>query len=81
MQCVTALTLAVLLAAPLAAQAPDAAPDEKTYNVSMTTLGATATGSGAHFNKDWPALNALRPGNGGGTIFIRSRARASTSAS
>ncbi|MBN2583379.1 MAG: heparinase II/III family protein [Planctomycetes bacterium] len=40
------------------------------YNVSLTTLGATAKGSGANFNKDWPAINALQPGDrGGGTIF------------
>jgi len=37
--------------------------------VATTTLGAAAKGSGAHFNRDWPAINALKPGQRGGTIF------------
>jgi len=43
-------------------------PDPKAglHSVALTTLGATATGRGAPWNKDWPAINALRPTPGGG---------------
>ena len=51
------------------AAAPAWADDAKLQNVALTTLGATAKGSGAPFNKDWPAINALRPGTRGGTLF------------
>ncbi|NIA21377.1 MAG: carbohydrate-binding protein [Anaerolineaceae bacterium] len=68
MRTVTAI-VAVLLS--VSSAAGQAAEGEKLHNVALTTLGATAKGSGAgiYFNKDWPALNALRPGSRGGTIF------------
>jgi len=46
------------------------AQDGELRNVSLLELGATAKGSGAPFNKDWPPNNTLLPGTGrGGTIF------------
>jgi len=57
-------------AAGRAARAPKASPlaadASGLYNVSLLELGATAKGSGAPFNKDWPANNAL---GGRGTLF------------
>ncbi len=61
------LLTALLAALPAATPAP--ADDAGPQNVALTTLGATAKGSGAPFNKDWPAIRALRPGRRGGTIF------------
>ncbi len=57
--------IALLVLASAAAHAADA----DVTNVALTTLGATAKGSGAPFNRDWPAINALQPGTRGGTIF------------
>ena len=50
-------------------QAPAADQPDSTglYNAALLKLGATARGSGAYFNKDWPPDNAL--GGGVGTIF------------
>ncbi len=47
------------------------AQEQKLLNVALTELGATATGSGAPFNKDWPANNAMGPekGKARGTLF------------
>ena len=40
-------------------------PDETgLYNASLRELGATANGSGAPFNKDWPPDNTLVRGRG-----------------
>ena len=39
------------------------------HNVALRDLGATAKGSGAHFNKDWPPIGTLNEGSRGGTIF------------
>lgn len=40
------------------------------HDAALPELGATATGSKAAFNRDWPAGNALRTGKGrAGTIF------------
>lgn len=40
------------------------------HNVALIELGATAKGSGAPFNKDWPAINTMvAEGQRGGTIF------------
>ncbi|MBC8096518.1 MAG: hypothetical protein H7Y43_11970, partial [Akkermansiaceae bacterium] len=50
----------------------DAQPGEepKLHNVSTMELGATAKGSGAPINKDWPPNNALKAGTGrGGTMM------------
>ena len=67
---VAALMVAVLAASPAAGQGTnEGGAGQALYNVALTTLGATAKGTGVHFNKDWPPLNALRPGTGGGTIF------------
>jgi len=46
-------------------------PDStKLYNAALLDLGATAKGSGAPFNKDWPPNNTLVAGlGGGGTVF------------
>ncbi len=47
-----------------------AAPSAGEFNVALMELGATAKGSGAPFNKDWPPNNTLVPGTGrGGTLF------------
>jgi Heparinase II/III-like protein/Alginate lyase len=69
MRLLTALVMATMVALPAAGQDKGTQSDDGLYNVALTTLGATAKGSGAHFNKDWPAINALKPGRGGGTIF------------
>jgi hypothetical protein len=46
------------------------AAEPQLINVALTTLGATAKGSGSPFNRDWPAISALLPpGQQGGTIF------------
>jgi len=67
MRVVTAITVVTLLVSSAVGQP---AESEKLHNVALTTLGATAKGSGAPFNKDWPAISALRPpGQRGGTIF------------
>jgi hypothetical protein len=59
--------VAVACAAP-AAEKP-AAPDASgLFNVALLDLGATAKGSGAPFNKDWPPNNTLTA-RGNGTIF------------
>ena len=40
------------------------------YNAALLELGATARGTGAYFNKDWPPDNTLvRDKYNGGTIF------------
>ncbi|NLF31302.1 MAG: hypothetical protein GX591_10500 [Planctomycetes bacterium] len=57
--------MCLLVLTPAAAQTAEPQPT----NAALTTLGATAKGSGAPFNSDWPANNALQPGQGGGTIF------------
>ena len=50
--------------------AGESSPPDGLFNVSLTELGATAKGSGAPFNKDWPPNKALVPGRGGGgTLF------------
>jgi hypothetical protein len=51
---------------------PPTWPDETgLYNIAQTTLGATASQSGAPFNKDWPAINAIQgeTETRGGTMF------------
>ncbi|MFW6146111.1 MAG: heparinase II/III domain-containing protein [Planctomycetota bacterium] len=63
------IALTSLLALLALAPAPAPAADSELNNVALTTLGATAKGSGAPFNRDWPAINALKPGRRGGTIF------------
>ncbi|MGO8702403.1 MAG: heparinase II/III family protein [Candidatus Brocadiia bacterium] len=58
-----------------AEQAPAADRPDSTglYNAALLELGATARGSGAVFNRDWPPDNALEPGLwNGGTIFDKS---------
>ena len=66
----TATTVSILLLAALNVAAIEPAPADELFNVSLTQLGATAKGSGASFNKDWPPNNALAPGlAGGGTVF------------
>lgn len=62
-----ALFMAATLAGAAAIAAPPAAGE---INVSLMELGATAKGSGAPFNRDWPPNNALVAGSGrGGTMF------------
>lgn len=63
------LAIAVTLGvAALPAMAQQGEGDLK--NVALLELGATAKGSGAPFNRDWPASGALLPGTrGGGTLF------------
>lgn len=66
-------------AAPKPAKAPkppkksdpeDDPADAGLQNVALMSVGATAKGSGAPFNKDWPPNNALVAGYGrGGTMF------------
>lgn len=51
----------------LAQTGPD--PKAGLHSVGTTTLGATAKGGGAPWNKDWPAINALREGTNGGALF------------
>ncbi|MGI5869759.1 MAG: heparinase II/III domain-containing protein [Kiritimatiellia bacterium] len=52
------------------ATAAEATPPDGLFNAALTALGATAKGSGAPFNKDWPPNNALVAGMGrGGTLF------------
>lgn len=64
------IVLAVLLWLALSVGAVESAPPGDLYNVALTQLGATAKGSGAGFNKDWPPNNALASTpNGGGTLF------------
>ncbi len=56
------LLLAVpTLAAPPKKKGGAPALEDGMYNVAQTSLGASATGSGAPFNKDWPADNAISP--------------------
>ena len=55
-----------------AEQAPAADRPDSTglYNAALLELGATARGSGAYFNRDWPPDNTLETGLwNGGTIF------------
>ena len=55
-----------------AEQAPAADRRDSTglYNAALRELGATARGSGAVFNKDWPPDDALGPGSGNSaTLF------------
>lgn len=47
--------------------ATHAQQDAALQNAARSDLGATAKGTGAPFNRDWPAANAL--GSGRGTIF------------
>ena len=54
--------LVLAMATSLLAQSGD--PKAGLHSVGLTTLGATAKGSGAPWNKDWPAQNALLPGHG-----------------
>ncbi len=66
----SAFALAATLAAtsvPVLFGQDEASPE--LFNVALTTLGATAEGSGQKFNKDWPAINALKPGSRGGALF------------
>ena len=63
------LVVAILAASPAAGQGTNAAGGEALHNVALTTLGATAKGSGVNFNKDWLPIRALAPGMRGGTIF------------
>jgi len=61
--------LAILALACTLATVEPALPDGW-HVVSYPELGATAQGSGAKFNKDWPAQGALTRGGGrGGTLF------------
>ncbi|MGD1000252.1 MAG: heparinase II/III family protein [Candidatus Brocadiia bacterium] len=56
-------------------QAPAADQPDSTglYNAALLELGATAKGSGAAFNRDWPPDNMLvRDMYSGGTIFDKS---------
>jgi hypothetical protein len=56
-------------------QAPDAdqADSSGLYNAALLELGATARGTGAAFNRDWPPDNTLvRDQYNGGTIFDKS---------
>ena len=55
------------------AVAADRADSTGLYNAALLELGATAKGSGAFFNKDWPPDNTLETGLwNGGTIFDKS---------
>jgi hypothetical protein len=64
------LTVAAVLMLALRLTAGEAPLPDGVYNVALTELGATAKGSGASFNKDWPPGNALVAGLGrGGTLF------------
>lgn len=63
----TLLVFLMLIALPVSAA--ETAPTNDLFNVSLIQLGATAKGSGAWFNKDWPPNNALASGFGGGTLF------------
>jgi len=45
-------------------QNEDDNPKAGLHSVATTNLGATAKGSGAPWNKNWPAINALLPGHG-----------------
>ena len=69
MRILMAAMMVAAMAIPAAAQAKGDGGGDGLYNVAVTTLGATAKGSGANFNKDWPAIGTLNPGQGGGTIF------------
>jgi len=65
----TADVIAIVLFV-LASGAVAADKGEQLHNAALTTLGATAKGSGAQFNANWPANNALLPDRArGGTIF------------
>jgi hypothetical protein len=47
---------------PAAKKTTQSWPDQSGfYNAAQTDLGAIAFGSGAPFNKDWPAINAIGP--------------------
>lgn len=65
----TAIALSLTLALSVSTIAVAQQQDAELHNVALTTLGATAKGTGSNFNKDWPAIGTLRPGGGGGTIF------------
>lgn len=58
-----ALFLFAAIAATVA-RGEETASKEGLHSVGLTTLGATAKGSGAPWNKDWPAINTLLPGHG-----------------
>jgi len=51
-------------AAPKKAAAPTWPDKDGLYNAAQTDLGASASGSGAPFNKDWPAIGAISPEGG-----------------
>src|ERR1043165_4856842 len=60
--------LACLLSGLIFLQPQSARAEETLYDVAQGNLGATARGSVAKFNKDWPASRALNTKKGG-TIF------------
>ena len=62
--------LSVMFMAAMAVGQTTEAKPPKLYNAALTELGASAKGTGAPFNRDWPANGALAAGEGrGGTIF------------
>jgi len=62
-RCVLLVTLVAAVGLTVAAE-----PADGLHNAALLELGATAKGSGAPFNKDWPPNNALSR-RGRGTIF------------
>jgi len=71
-----AIVLGLVAAAKTEAAKPEKPPaiDQKDswglYNVSVMQLGASAKGTGASFNRDWPPNGTLQPGMGGGGTII-----------
>ncbi|PTX99634.1 hypothetical protein DB346_17540 [Verrucomicrobia bacterium LW23] len=61
--------LACLISSVLLTQPPAARAEDPLFDAAQSNLGATARGSVAKFNRDWPASRALVPGKKGGTIF------------
>ncbi len=59
------LALALILTLSASAMAQEGNnPTAGLHSVALNTLGATAKGSGAPWNKDWPAQNTLLQGHG-----------------
>lgn len=70
--CPSLTVLVLLMLTALAVAAGESARPDGLFNVALTDLGATAKGSGAPFNKDWPPNNTLVAKMGGGGTLIGS---------